>query len=496
MLRRLCWLLVLLSGHVAFAQYVTLTGTLQAANGLAAAGDTLAMQPTQIFFIAGTAVIVNSTVFCATSTDGAVVGTPNPLQGMVSSVTYSGTLPAGNYYMVFGWYDSAGHTTLTSPEQQVQLTGNGRINLSPPVSGMPATAVGMRIYIGSSPGTETLQGSTSGSATYVQSTPLVSGASVPTSNSTICQVVANDAGWPSNAGYKVTLSDPNGNTIPGYPMTWRFTGPNTAINLSNGLPLFNGVVTYPTPILSTPQNHNTQSISGALSLTNYNLFNVQKLGLGTAVPAWAVDAEGSDVNGAINANTGYLFNGAAPSNHVLLGNGSYYVDSATIPWSIISGAPSFTSYYQTVKANGSALPQRSFLNFGSTLAATDDGTNTNVNLPSIVGAGSCTLCNFSFDAYGRVTSASSTPGGTLTLGSGYQQLIPGMFIMTGSTGSFDTGPITITLPNGGFPTACSGAWAIDVTTAGRIFTAACASRTQLTIHNNGSTTGQWFAIGY
>jgi hypothetical protein len=39
----------------------------------------------------------------------------------------------------------------------------------------------------------------------------------------------------------------------------------------------------------------------------------------------------------INATTGFQNNGAAALNHVLLGNGTDYVDSATIPYSIISG---------------------------------------------------------------------------------------------------------------------------------------------------------------
>lgn len=38
-----------------------------------------------------------------------------------------------------------------------------------------------------------------------------------------------------------------------------------------------------------------------------------------------------------NASIGYTIGGAAPLNHVLLGNGSEYIDSATIPWSVIGG---------------------------------------------------------------------------------------------------------------------------------------------------------------
>lgn len=54
----------------------------------------------------------------------------------------------------------------------------------------------------------------------------------------------------------------------------------------------------------------------------------------SAMLATSVNVHGNN----INADTGYQVAGAAPSNHVLLGNGTQYVDSATVPYSILSGA--------------------------------------------------------------------------------------------------------------------------------------------------------------
>lgn len=301
-------------------------------------------------------VVAPTTSECATSTDGSVVGVPNPLEPPSVSPVFSGTLPSGNYYTVIAWYDAAFHVTLASPEVQTQLSATGELQISPP-SGMPSTASGMQVFIGTSSGGETYQGSTIGSATWLQSVPLVvnpffetiSGANTyganntgviaqvssvsqftvggqllvtgnsnpvfngtftltgtqlsplgllwtispqgvqagtgglvspapnfgtvaPSSNSTLCQIIANDAGWPTGTGYQVSLTTPAGNTYPGYPMQWQILGPGGTINLGNGLPLYNGVVTYPVPILAYPYGHATQSIAGGLNLGTYPFF--------------------------------------------------------------------------------------------------------------------------------------------------------------------------------------------------------------------------------
>jgi hypothetical protein len=322
-------------------------------------------------------VVAPTTAECATSIDGSVVGTPNPLETPQVSPAFSGTLPSGNYFTVFAWYDAASHVTLVSPEIQTQLSATGELVIAPPASGMPATAVGMQVYIATSSGTETLQGTTTGSGSFTQSTALASGAAVPSTNNTICSLIANDAGWPTGTGYNVSLTTPGGDTYPGYPMQWQLLGPGNSINLSAGLPRYNGVVNYPVPILAQPYGHAPQSISGPLSLTNYNLTQVGKIGLGTAVPAWAIDAEGAGVLGAINANVGYLFNGAAPTGHVLLGNGNYYVDSA-LP---VMGSTAIASVSADAGAGASSTIQCSF---GA--VCSDNGGEISLNTGSSPGA--------------------------------------------------------------------------------------------------------------
>lgn len=165
----------------------------------------------------------------------------------------------------------------------------------------------------------------------------------PIRNLTSCRVVANDAEFPTGTGYTVSLVDASGNTLFSYPEMWQFFGPGSAYNLSQGIPYYHGQVTYPIPILTIPYNHNPQSISGPLSLSGYNLTGVGALGVGTALPAWGVDVEGSgldaDINaaGTINSGQGFTYGLNAPSNHILLGNGTAYVDSATLPCTAISG---------------------------------------------------------------------------------------------------------------------------------------------------------------
>ncbi len=56
------------------------------------------------------------------------------------------------------------------------------------------------------------------------------------------------------------------------------------------------------------------------------------VGIATTNPGVPLDVIGA-VRGSttINALTGFQVNGAAPSNHILVGNGTNYVDSATVP---------------------------------------------------------------------------------------------------------------------------------------------------------------------
>ena len=367
----LLFLLLSLFAELADAQYVTLTGTLQASNGLPAPNYTISFVPSQWGFIAGTGVVVNTTTYCGTNPSGAVVGITNPLIATINTPAYtSGTLPAANYFVVYAWYTATSTVTQVSPESTAQLTTQGQLNVAPPPGPLPAGVTGMRVYIGTSSGSETLQGSTTGTNVYSQTVPLVTGSAQPASNTTICTQVANDAIWPVGTGYTVSMTDPSGNTLPGYPMMWQLLGPGNTINLSNGLPYYNGVVTFPVPILAAPQNHGQQSISGPLSLSGYNLLNVYQLGVGTGFPAWGIDVEGTGAQGVVNAKVGFLLNGAAGTSGQCIGsNGTYF-------GSIVNCG----NYNQTIQGAGTGYPQEPILNFAAGFTVADDPTHTRTNV--------------------------------------------------------------------------------------------------------------------
>lgn len=496
-------------------QQVTLTGNLQGANGLPASNYTLTLTPTQWFFIAGTGVVVNTTAYCGTGADGAVVGITNPLQSTVVTPGFSGTLPASNYYVVYTFYDAAGNQTLPSPESVANLSGTGNLTIPAPVSGVPSNAVGMKVYIGTTSGGETQQGSTTGSATFTQSTPLVSGAALPVTNSTICKIVANDAGWPTGTGYTASLTDTSGNTLPGYPMTWQLLGPNTTINLSNGLPYYHGVVTYPVPILASPLNHAPQSISGPLSLTGYNLVNVGELGVGTGLPAWGIDVEGTGNAGAINAKSGYLVNGSGGTAGQCIGSDGTYFDTIV---NCYTGPPP-DPFYQIV-INGShdsdKVTQRTYLavGTGTGLVATDvvgvgsqvgrtvldvNATGDLTTDPMVVIASAPGVASHLavWDAAGGIADGGVLPSFT---GTSHYQILPGGLILEwGITPTFDTGPTTITFPLT-FPHACLMSPQLtddaDVSTTSRIWESGSCTTSTFVARNDGNGAAHWFAIGW
>lgn len=477
---------------LAFGQYVApycgIQGTLNSSSGIAARNATLTFSPSQVFFVAGSSVVVSESQ-CGTDSNGNVVGAPNPITAPRGSVQFVGTLPPGNYYVVFTWYDQFGIQTLPSPEIAVQLTSTGEIQILPPVGTGPPQAVGMAVYIGAAPGTETLQGTTNTlTAQFTQAVPLGSpvgslsitsggqypacptafiftgsgsGASAtpacteassvytvtsytnliggqnyatapvvttngsptvvpvlaanltpvhpPISNLTACRVVCNDAGFPTGTGYNVGLADASGNSLFNYPEMWQFFGPGSTYNLSQGIPYYHGQVTYPIPILTIPYNHNAQSISGPLSLTGYNLYNVGALGVGTSVPAWGVDVEGTGLDAIVNAKGGYLINGASgTTNQAPCSDGMAVDQFCTFLTSIGS------IYYQTVDLNGTAQTQRPALNFSPYFTAADSssparttiglettGTGSKVVTASAAGTNTYSAC---WDSAGDITA--------------------------------------------------------------------------------------------
>ena len=344
---------------------VTLTGNLRSANGIPSSNSILTLTPSQQGLIAGCGVNLATVNTCATSTDGSVVGIQTPQTATVNTTSGGGSLPSGVYYTVYEWYDAAGHVTLVSPETATTLGATGTLVVNPPSSGVPALAVGMDVFISTSSGTETLQGQTTGTASFVQSTALTSGSSPASTNTTLCQVVANDAVWPTGTGYNVSMVTVNGNPVPNYPMQWQLLGPGSTYNLSNGLPYYHGVVYYPVPILSAPANHGQQSISGPLNFGGYYVTGVGKLGVVTNFPGWGVDAEGSGLGAFINAAGGYLLNGSGGVS------GQYPCSDGT---AIDHFCTLNTTSYQTIASNGTAQTQRPTLNFSPAFSVTDSSS--------------------------------------------------------------------------------------------------------------------------
>lgn len=393
------------SGAQYVAPYVIVQGTLSTSSGIPAKNATLTFVPSQVFFVAGSSVVVGEGQ-CATDTNGSVVGIGNPLVAPRVTPQFTGTLPSGNYYVKFTWYDQFGMQTLPSPEVAATLSATGQLQILPPIGTGPPQASGMNVYIGRTPGSEQYQGqTTSTTAQYTQSIPLVMGAVPPIQNNTACRVVANDAGFPTGTGYTVSLLDASGNTLFSYPELWQFFGPGSAYNLSSGIPYYHGQVTYPIPVLTIPFNHNPQSISGPLSLSSYTLYNVGALGIGTPTPAWGVDVEGSGLFGVVNAAGGYLVNGAGGTAGACLGSdGTYY--NTPIACS--------SSFYQAVQFNGVAVTPQPITNYLSPLNVSNSGGKTNIGIVTTgselqvvtaAGPGGSGRCA-QWDAFGGIGAAS------------------------------------------------------------------------------------------
>lgn len=302
MIRKLFLLLTILSALPSLYGG-TVIGTLQGPSGIPVKNATLTFTLNQAGLINGTGAVASLTSQCWTDTSGAVVGLPNPLALPVASINYgSGTLPAGIYYVKISFF-SGSQETLPSTELQIQLTSTGTLIINPPTS-FPVAAQGIRVYIGTTSGGEQLQGNTNNSTTqYSQSSALIAGATPQTSNTSICSIAFNDTIIPYT-GYSVALTSSTGNAYPGWPQSWQLNGgPSGTINVSQGAPLWNGVVIYPMPILSQPLNHGPQSISGPVDFGGYNVTNVGTFTAGVVNSTVnAALQQGVDIGAKINAS--------------------------------------------------------------------------------------------------------------------------------------------------------------------------------------------------
>jgi hypothetical protein len=279
----------------------TVSGTLQGPSGIPVKNGTLTFTLQQAGLINGTGSIAQLSSQCWTDANGNIVGAPNPTVLPNMAANYgSGTLPSGIYYVVYTFLTASGQSA-PSPEARIQLTSAGSIVIQPPAS-IPANVTGIDIYIGTTSGGETVQGTQSTNAVFTQSTPLSAGSAPPTGNATICSIAFNDTIIPYQ-GYNVSLTSSSGNAYPGWPQAWQLNGGTSGtVNVSQGAPLWNGVTIFPAPIFSQPLNHGPQSISGNLDFGGYNVTNIGTLTAGTTSSVVNASLQpGTDIGAQVNS---------------------------------------------------------------------------------------------------------------------------------------------------------------------------------------------------
>jgi hypothetical protein len=251
------------------AEAGTVSGRIMVATSGGIANGTLSFTLSQPAMIAGTATLATSAVNCWTDSTGNVVGLPG--NSAVAAPTLSigaGALASGTYFVRYTWANATGESE-PSAERSIVLGAAGGVVVLAPLN-VPTAATLMKVYMSTSSGAETLQGSvavTGGAlaGNYTQASALLAGAAVPSSNTSVCSLRFNDELIPSFTNYLVGLSTLTGASVAGFPQKWYLS--SGVANVSNGAPLSNGVVQYPQGIVATPAAGGTQSIAGNLTVT-------------------------------------------------------------------------------------------------------------------------------------------------------------------------------------------------------------------------------------
>ncbi|MBZ5494450.1 MAG: hypothetical protein LAO76_26295 [Acidobacteriia bacterium] len=265
---------VLIALSVLNAQAGTINGVIQTPSGGPIRNGTLTLTLNQVANVPGTAQVVAQQVQCFTDNFGNLVGEPDQTAAPSGTATPGpGTLAAGTYFVKTAIQDASGVSNV-SPEASFILSGPGTLIVNAPGT-QPANATGFRVYIGATSGSETLQGTVTGTpgtwANFSQAAALSAGSAMPVSNTTVCTFAFTDSMIPSTTYYTINLVNAQGSKIAGYPIsTVRFYGgTNGSVNVSNGWPISFGGTIYPTPIISTPAANATQSIAGGLDLGTF-----------------------------------------------------------------------------------------------------------------------------------------------------------------------------------------------------------------------------------